>query len=312
MYPIKFENIYFEKPWGGRALAEFRNNLPEGSIGESWDIACHKSGTGIVANGYLKGKSFKEIIEELGHDLLGIGVATDKLPLLLKLIDARDKLSVQVHPGDEYAREHEGQYGKTEAWYVLHAEPEGSLIVGTKDCTREEFIRAIEEGNTERYLNEFPVKKGDCFLINSGTIHAICAGVVIVEIQQNSDVTYRVYDYGRPRELHIQKALEVIDFNLKAEDLSCIDREAGDNSSWQRLCRNEYFTIEKTIVNGSLSDFSDPNRFYTITCVEGFGVIKGEGFREAIGLGDSYLIPAALGEYKIEGELTLLKSYPEL
>ncbi len=312
MYPIRFENLYFEKPWGGRTLGKFRSNLPEGSIGESWDIACHPNGIGIVANGYLKGRSFKEIIEIFEEDLLGKRVPPDRMPLLIKLISAREKLSLQVHPGDKYAMQYEGEPGKTEAWYVLEAEPQGSLIVGTKDCTREQFIKALEEGKLEDYLNEFPVKQGDCFLINSGTLHAICGGVILVEIQQNSDVTYRVYDYGRPRELHLEKALQVIDFDLKAENLSKGLEQPLKNNCWYNICQSEYFSLEKACISGVLKENSDLNRFSILTCVEGEGLIRGRGFRERIALGDSYLIPAALGEYQLEGEATLLKSYPKL
>ena len=210
MYPIGFESIYYEKIWGGRDLETFRDNLPDGDIGESWDIACHQNGTGVVANGYLKGKKFDEIIAEFGHALVGSKVSTEKFPLLVKLINSREKLSVQVHPGDEYAQRFENQFGKTEAWYVVDAKPGAKLIVGTKNCNKEVFEKAIAEGKSEEYLNVVEVKKGDCFLINSGLVHAICEGLIIAEIQQNSDVTYRVYDYGRPREIHVEKSLDVI------------------------------------------------------------------------------------------------------
>ena len=201
MYPIRFENVYYEKIWGGRDLEAFRNNLPSGDIGESWDVACHPNGTGVVANGELKGKRFDEIIGEFGHALVGSKVSIEKFPLLVKLINSREKLSVQVHPGDEYAQRVENQFGKTEAWYVVDAKPGAKLIVGTKNCDKQVFAKAIEEGRSEDYLNVVDVKKGDCFLINSGLVHAFCEGLIIAEIQQNSDVTYRVYDYGRPREL---------------------------------------------------------------------------------------------------------------
>ena len=203
MYPIRFENIYFEKIWGGRDFEDFRDNLPEGEIGETWDVSCHENGTGVVANGELKGKTFLEIIDDLGHDLVGTKVSTEKFPLLVKLINSKEKLSVQVHPGDEYAKAHENSLGKTESWYVVDAKPGAKLIVGTKNCDKATFAKAIEEGKSEDYLNIIEVKKGDFFLINSGLVHAICEGLVIAEIQQNSDITYRVYDYGRPREIHV-------------------------------------------------------------------------------------------------------------
>lgn len=310
MYPIRFENLYFDKIWGGRDLEDFRSNLPEGDIGESWDIACHPNGTGIVANGNLKGKTFDEIIKDFGHDLVGTKVSTEKFPILVKLINSREKLSVQVHPGDEYAKKYENQFGKTEAWYVIEATPDAKLIVGTKNCDKEIFAKAIEEGKSEDYLNIINVKKGDCFLINSGLVHAICEGLVIAEIQQNSDVTYRVYDYGRPREVHVEKSLQVINFDLEASNLSNNKVENFQGFSKVDFCQNEYFGIEKFNIDNELKDKSNEEKFFILTCVEGKGTIVSKGSEEKIVKGDSFLIPATLGEYTIKGNLELLKSYP--
>lgn len=309
MYPIRFENLYYEKIWGGRDLESFRGNLPAGDIGESWDIACHPNGTGIVENGEFKGIRFDDLIKTQGHALVGSKVNLEKLPLLIKLINSREKLSVQVHPGDEYAAKYEGDYGKTEAWYVVDAKPGANLIVGTKDCTKAEFAEAIKLGEVEKYLNKIEVKKGDCFLINSGLIHAICEGVIIAEIQQNSDVTYRVYDYGRPREIHIEKALDVTNFDLQCENLKG-EEKLFDGYKKSILCENEYFGIEKYVVETALKEDSDEERFFMFTCVDGNGTIEGKGFSEKINMGDSYFIPASLGTYEIKGELTVLKSYP--
>ncbi|OOM77307.1 mannose-6-phosphate isomerase ManA [Clostridium puniceum] len=309
MYPIRFENLYYDKIWGGRDLESFRDNLPEGDIGESWDIACHPNGTGIVANGKFKGISFDSLIKQHEHFLVGNKVSIQKLPLLVKLINSREKLSVQVHPGDEYAAKYEGDYGKTEAWYVVDAKPDSTLIVGTKHCTKEQFEAAIKSGEVEKYLNKIEVKKGDCFLINSGLIHAICEGVIIAEIQQNSDVTYRVYDYGRPREIHVEKALDVTNFDLQCQNLKGEEVEF-DGYKKSLLCKNEYFGIEKLIIENSLTDRSSEEKFDILTCVDGEGIIEGKGYSEKIKMGDSYLVPATLGEYKIQGKLTLLKSYP--
>ena len=309
MYPIKFENLYYEKVWGGRDLEKFRENLPKGNIGESWDIACHPNGTGIVVNGEFKGISFDDLIKTRGKDIVGTKVSLDKLPLLLKIINAKEKLSVQVHPTDEYAAKYEGEYGKTEAWYVIDAKENASLIVGTKSCTKEDFEKAIISNDVEKYLNRVNVKRGDFFLINNGLVHAICEGITVVEIQQNSDVTYRVYDYGRPRELHIKKALDVIDLNLKVQG-SLEKIETNKDYDKITLCETKYFTIEKYIIREELRDMSNREKFYILTCVEGEGYIEGENFKEYMNIGDSYLIPAALGNYKVNGKLTILKSYP--
>lgn len=309
MYPIKFENLYYERIWGGKDLEKFRNNVPEGVIGESWDIACHKNGTGKVANGELKGKGFDEVIKEYGNKFLGNSISIDEdFPLLIKLITAKDKLSVQVHPNDEYAKKIENDLGKTEAWYVVDAEEGASLIVGTKDCDKETFKKAIEYGNLDKYLNKIPVKKGDFFYVQSGLVHAICEGILIAEIQQSSDTTYRVYDYNRGREIHVEKALDVIDFSLKGENTQGITIK-NDGYDKTYLCLGEYFTIQKYEVNTSVKEASDEDRFYLFTCVDGEGTIKYNGGEEKISMGDSIFIPASLGEYELCGKFTLLKSY---
>ena len=310
MYPIKFENLYYEKIWGGRDFESFRENLPHGDIGESWDIACHHNGMSIVSNGYLKGKTFEELIKEYGTELLGESFENKEFPLLVKLINSKEKLSVQVHPSDEYAKRVENSLGKTEAWYVVDAKPGASLIVGTKNCDKAIFEKAIREGKTEEYLNKIEVKKGDCFLINSGLVHAICEGVIIAEIQQSSDITYRIYDYGRPREIHVEKSMDVIDFNLKPINAS--GKKLVSFCGYEKgiLCASEYFTIEKYVVSSEVSENTDINKFFIFTCVDGKGtIISEDGTKMDILKGDSILIPAKLGKYTIQGELTLLKSY---
>ena len=309
MYPIKFKNIYYEKVWGGRDLERFRDNLPDGNIGESWDIACHENGTGIVANGYLKGKTFKELIKDYSKEIFGDTIVNETFPLLVKLINSRENLSVQVHPNDEYAKKYENSLGKTEVWYVIDADENAELIVGTNGCTKKEFEKAIEDGKVEECLNRIKVKKGDAFLINSGLVHAICSGLVIAEIQQNSDITYRVYDYGRPREIHVEKSLDVIDFDLKTERL-VENFEEFEGYKFTSLCKSEYFTIDKCIIETNLKTRSKKNTFSIITCVEGNGVINYENGAETINKGDSILIPSKLGNYEIKGELELLISEP--
>ena len=309
MYPIKFENLYFEKIWGGRDLENFRDNMPSGNIGESWDISCHENGMNVVSNGTFKGMTFDKIIDEYGTKLLGENIR-EEFPLLVKLINSNDKLSVQVHPGDEYAHKFENSKGKTEAWYVVDAKEGAQLIVGTKDCDKEKFAEAIKSGVTEKYINKIDVKKGDCFLINSGLVHAICEGVIIAEIQQNSDITYRIYDYGRPREIHVEKSLDVINFSLSAENIGGKDTEKFDGFEKVELCKSEYFTIEKYIISSEISEVSDKERFFIFTCVDGSGYMEDENKNIVdIKKGDSIFIPADLGKYKISGDLTVLKSY---
>ena len=307
MYPLKFENLYYDKVWGGRGFESFRSNVPKGKIGESWDIACHPNGTGVVANGRLKGVGFKELIKFYNKEIFGNRIVNGEFPLLVKLINSNENLSVQVHPNDDYAKRIENSSGKTEAWYVVDAKEGAELIVGTNGCTRLEFEQAIKKGKVEDCLNRIKVKKGDAFLINSGLVHAICSGLVIAEIQQNSDITYRVYDYGRPREIHLEKSLDVIDFNLKPKKLVENYKEfLGYKVS--SLCENEYFSIYKYVISSKAEFRSDNNTFSIITCVQGVGVINYSGGNETIYKGESLLIPATLGKYEIEGTLEVLIS----
>ena len=309
MYPIKFENLYFEKVWGGRDFEAFRDNLPEDKIGESWDVACHKNGMSVVSNGEFKGKSFEEIINLCGSRILGKDIKKE-FPLLIKLINSSDKLSVQVHPNDEYAKQVENSSGKTEFWYVVDAKKGAKLVIGTKDCDKKKFGEAIKNDRTEEYLNVIEVERGDCFLIKSGLVHAIGEGVIIAEIQQSSDITYRIYDYHRGRALHIKKALDVINFSLDAKNIAgkVIEKDSGFEKIG--LCASEYFTIEKYSVISEIKEASDENRFFIFTCVDGNGKIEDENKNiTLVEKGDSILIPACLGMYKISGKLKLLKSY---
>lgn len=308
VYPIKFENLYYDKIWGGRDLELFRSNLPEGKIGESWDIACHKNGMGIVKNGEFKGTRFDDLVKAQGDKLLGTKIKGNRFPLLVKLINAREKLSIQVHPDDIYAKEVENDSGKTEVWYVIEAFEGASLIVGTKDgCSIDEFKKAINNGNLEKYMNRIPVKKGDVYFIKSGLVHAICEGVILAEIQQNSDITYRVYDYGRGRKLHINKALDVVNLKLKGNRSRGISiKKDGYKKTY--LCLSTEISLELYDIQIEAVEKSDRERFYIFTCVDGKGKIVYSGGFEDIFKGDSVLIPASLGEYRLKGNMKDRKS----
>lgn len=309
VYPIRFENLYYEKIWGGRDFELFRDNLPQGKIGESWDIACHPNGMSVVSNGKFKGMKLDELIRKSGDDIVGTKIDKNNFPLLVKLINSRDKLSIQVHPGDEYANKFENQMGKNEAWYVIKAFEGASLIVGAKEgCTYEQFKSGISNGNLETYMNRIPVKKGDVFFIRSGMVHAICEGVILAEIQQSSDVTYRVYDYNRGRELHIKKALDVVDLKLKAKNNTGI-KIIRKGYSKIYLCLSEKFAMELYDVSSEAEEFSDKERFHIFTCVDGRGDIIYNYGAEPVKIGDSILIPAGMGKYKLKGKMKLVKSY---
>ena len=220
VYPLTFYPVFKDYPWGGRHLeTELGREIPDGIVAESWDIAAHANGSTIVRNGDAAGLTLPQMLERWGLALVGTrnqqALRTGKFPLLIKLLDANTWLSVQVHPKDDYALEHEGEYGKTEMWIVLQAASGAELIYGfNPGVTKEAFAAAIEDGTTEQWLYHLPVEAGDIVFVPAGTVHALGPGVIVAEIQQNSDTTYRIYDWGRPRPLHIDKALDVLDFQV--------------------------------------------------------------------------------------------------
>lgn len=316
-YPLFFEPIYKQIIWGGKTLAKvFSRELPYDNTAESWEISCHKNGTSVVSNGRLRGKSLSELIKDFGDKLLGSRTnIRDTFPLLIKLIDANDSLSVQVHPDDIYARDIENEYGKTEMWYIVDAKENAQIIYGTKSgVTKEEFKKSIEDGNLEKHLNYMNVKKGDAVFIPSGTVHAILDGILIAEIQQNSDTTYRVYDWnrvdlnGKSRELHIDKALDVINFNFSGS-ASCRKCYENENYMLKTLIRCQYFNVDSISVKYMYEDKADGSTFIAFTVIEGNGKILHNGIEYKLVPGSSFLIPAAAGEFSIFGQITLLKSY---
>ncbi len=256
LYPLTFEPVLKDYIWGGRNLETlFGRALPPGvDIAESWEIAAHPHGDVTVANGPLRGRSLAWLTAEYGAALVGSYARPGPFPLLVKLLDAHRKLSVQVHPDDAYARVHEnGELGKSEMWVVLHAEPEAAVILGLQPgATRERFREALETGNLEPWMHVLPVRAGDAICVPAGTLHAILGGSVLAEIQQNSDATYRVYDWnrtgpdGRPRPLHVEKALDVINFGQVQPGLAeprLLDERAGIRR-WQ-LCCGPTFVVER-------------------------------------------------------------------
>ncbi|WDV46592.1 mannose-6-phosphate isomerase [Clostridiaceae bacterium M8S5] len=307
MYPLKFEHIYVKKVWGGRRFSFFRKDLPDGDIGESWELSCRKDVTSIVSNGKYKGENLKELILRESDKIIGSRISTDRFPVLIKLLDAKNKLSLQVHPNDSYALKEECDLGKNEVWVVLEATEDAYIVAGTQNCTPEIFKQALESGEIEQYLNHIKVRKGDVYFIKSGLIHSM-EGALVAEIQQNSDVTYRVYDYNRDREVHKRKAMDVIDFDLQGRRAVGLKvQEEGYDKTY--YCYNKHFSLEEYNVKRSFSEKSNPERFYIFMCIEGDGeIIFGDGL-EKITKGDTVLIPASLGEYTVKGECKLLKSY---
>ncbi len=315
MYPLKFENLYYDRIWGGRELEKYRTNLPDGNIGESWDVACHKNGMSIIENGKYKGLTLIDLIKINGKEIIGEkfykkNFVHSDFPLLLKIINSKENLSVQVHPGDEYAQEKEGDNGKVEVWYIIDAEEDSEIIVGTKRCNKEEFKRSCVDGTVEKHMNKIKVKKGEMYFIESGLVHAIGKGIVLAEIQQNSDTTYRVYDYNRGREIHMDKALDVIDFDLKPKKIV-----APDEEEIQKCVRDKAINLDIYNICGQYEEFSFKDKFSIFTCIEGEGriIFTNDETKmleeENIVAYESILIPASLGRYKLSGNMKLMKTY---
>ncbi|WP_278539401.1 type I phosphomannose isomerase catalytic subunit [Fusobacterium varium] len=321
MYPLKFKKNLVKKVWGGRKFKEVLNmELPDNDLyGESWEVSSHKGGLSYVDNGDFQGKSLIELIEKYGKDILGEEIAEKfkgKFPLLIKYLDINDRLSVQVHPSDEYALRVEGEFGKSESWYIMEASDDATLILGIKDgITKEIFKERVEAKEFDGLFNTVKVKKGDFINLCPGVVHATMEGsILICEVQQNSDTTYRIYDFdrlvdGKLRELHIDKALDVIDFEGDVEITTDAGRKkillAGAEK--EELIRGEYFNIDKYLVDGEFKDEINKN-FKVYSILDGEGKIIYNEKEYHAEKGDTYFIPAGL-ELKIIGKLEILKSF---
>lgn len=318
LYPIKFAPILKDKIWGGQKLKTLLNkksDLP--NIGESWEISDVEGDTSIVSNGSLKGQSLKQLLETYKSDLLGLKnyeIFKDKFPLLIKFIDAKEDLSIQLHPNDELAAKRHNSFGKTEMWYVFQADKGSNLIVGfNQDMTPEKYLKHLENKTLTEILNFDEVKEGDTYFIEVGRVHAIGAGVMVAEIQQTSDITYRVYDWdrvdanGNERELHNDLAIDAIDFNMP--DNFRVSYNKTENQS-NEMVSCPYFTTNYLKVNKTLQKENHHDSFIIYMCVDGEGEIKANGFSEAIKKGETILLPAAIKDYEIASkDVTLLEVY---
>lgn len=290
--------------WGGDRLKTNYHIPYDGErLAESWMLSCHPDGPSVVENGPFAGRTLADYLA--AHpDATGTGCAGfNQFPILIKLIDAKENLSVQVHPSDHYAQAHEGQYGKTEMWVVIDCEPDACLYYGfRRPVSREEFAQRIQDNTLLEVLNAVPVHKGDVFFIPAGTLHAIGKGIVIAEVQQNSNVTYRVYDYGRigadgkPRALHISQALEVTDLNPPAKQ-----------AFGTHLASCPYFTVDR--MAGNFTDACGDGSFTSLLVLEGSGLIQSGADIMPLKKGDSIFLPAGAAPYAVRGKnLTLLRT----
>ena len=311
IYPLTFNPIFKDYPWGGRKLGEILGRaIPDGIVAESWEIAAHPNGSSTVSNGPLAGLTLPQVQEKLGLALVGsrneAALEAGKFPLLIKFLDANQWLSVQVHPNDEYALAHGGDWGKTEMWVFVHTEPGSEVIFGFQPgVTRDSFAQAVAEGKTSELLHHLPVKTGDVVFVPAGAIHALGPGGLIAEIQQNSDVTYRIDDWGRPRPLHIPQALDVLDFNLiepkPFQPTVLLDDEG---LLVEQIGQSPYFETERLTM-------PEGNRFFGLCDGETFElwcVLKGkitlewDGEPLELSAVNWALLPADLGEFEVTTE----------
>lgn len=317
-YPLKFQPEFKERVWGGRALEQFGFELPPGRpIGEGWMIGDHPNGTTKVVNGELAGLGLDEVRERHGKAFFGAkgySEKTGRFPLLLKLLDCQDDLSVQVHPNDFYDRLPEGELGKTEMWYILDAKPGAKIIYGLRpDITRETLAEAIQSNRIMDCMQEVPVAAGDSFYIPAGTVHALCSGVLVAEIQQNSDTTYRLYDYdrpgldGKPRDLHIEDSLNVIAY--EGSGATRMTTELARSNEWLQLAASPYFIVEKGRLENEWSLAANSESFTLLVVCDGTGTLHWGEHELVLRTGDCFLLPAGSGEYRLSGEATLLRSY---
>lgn len=322
LYPLKFNRIYKEKIWGGNRLSKIlgRNDCQTVNCGESWEISAVQDNISVVSNGFLKGNNLQEIVEIYMDELVGQKVYEkfgDEFPLLIKYIDTNDDLSIQVHPNNAVAKERHKAYGKTEMWYVVDADVDSSLIVGFEnDSSKQEVAQAIKEQNLPSLLHSEVVRKGDVFYIPAGCVHALGKGLLVAEIQQTSDVTYRIHDWnrvddkGNSRELHVDLAMDVIDYEV--EEYNKIQYNAQNDATTKLVSCGFFITNVIQFDCPVVKDYYPIDSFVIYMCLEGSATINFEGdYEEMISKGETVLIPASLHKITLtpKGEAKILEIY---
>jgi mannose-6-phosphate isomerase len=308
LYPLKFHPILKEKIWGGTKLKTILNKKSDApNVGESWEISDVNNDTSIVSNGELKGSTLKQILSSYQEELIGkknFKVFGEQFPLLIKFIDAKEDLSIQLHPNDELAAKRHNSFGKTEMWYVMQADEGANLIVGfNQKVTSELYLKHLKDKTLPEILNFEKVTEGDAYFIEVGRVHAIGAGVMLAEIQQTSDITYRVYDWdrkddnGNVRELHNNLAIDAIDFGMD-DNFRLSYNEEENHSNKIVVC--PYFTTNIIKLTKTISKENTFDSFIIYICVEGAADIIMDNFSETIIKGETILIPAAIKHFKLE------------
>ncbi|WP_444641682.1 type I phosphomannose isomerase catalytic subunit [Caproiciproducens sp. R1] len=317
MGPLKLIAPCKDYLWGGTKLrTEYRQQSAAQKLAESWMLSCHPDGLSVISGGIFDGMTLKDLIAQEGRGVLGTNCDRfEQFPVLVKLIDAQDRLSIQVHPNNEYALEHEGEYGKTEMWYILENEPGAYLYYGfQKEISKEEFAERIRNQTLTEVLNKVEVHPGDVFFIDAGTLHAIGAGIVLAEIQQNSNTTYRIYDYGRVgadgklRALHVDKALDVTQLKQPVRSAKPQGEPVKEGDCVRTLLAScPYFTVSRIVLSGETAMTADASSFQSLLCVSGEGTLcRGKEAPVPLQKGDSLFIPAGMGGYTLKGSLEFL------
>ena len=315
-YPLQFDPILKDRIWGGEKLKTILNKPITSKItGESWELSTVEGDVSVVSNGVLKGKSLMQLIDEMPNEILGTKVYNQfgkQFPLLFKYLDAREDLSIQVHPNDALAKERHNSFGKTEMWYVTQADADARIIVGFKEnSSKEEYLKHLEDKTLVSILDTVKAKSGDVFFLETGTVHAIGAGLVVAEIQQTSDITYRLYDFdrkdahGNTRELHVDLALDAINYN-KVETQKKYETKVNTSNT---VVDCPYFTTNFIPLENKVEVAKSGETFTVYMCIEGNFEIEYEGFKQSYIKGDTVLVPAEINAFILSGKASILEIY---
>ena len=316
LYPLQFQPILKERIWGGEKLKTILNKSITSNItGESWELSAVDGDVSVVANGELKGKSLMDLINDTPDEILGTKVYKrfgKQFPLLFKYLDAREDLSIQVHPNDKLAKERHNSFGKTEMWYVMQADEDARIIVGFKeDSSKEEYLKHLNDKTLVSILDDVKAKSGDVFFLETGTVHAIGAGLVVAEIQQTSDITYRLYDFdrkdaqGNTRELHVDLALDAINYN-KVNTQKKYETKANASNV---VVDCPYFTTNFIPLENKVEVLKSGETFTVFMCIEGSFEIEYDGFKQSYRKGDTVLVPAEIKAFDLNGNASILEIY---
>ncbi|MGE6353918.1 type I phosphomannose isomerase catalytic subunit [Flavobacterium sp. NPDC079362] len=315
-YPLQFEPILKDRIWGGEKLKTILNKPITSKItGESWELSTVEGDVSVVSNGILKSKSLMELIDKMPNEILGTKVYSrfgKQFPLLFKYLDAREDLSIQVHPNDKLAKERHNSFGKTEMWYVMQADADARIIVGFKEnSSKEEYLKHLNDKTLVSILDDVKAKAGDVFFLETGTVHAIGAGLVVAEIQQTSDITYRLYDFdrkdanGNTRELHVDLALDAINYN-KVDTQKKYDTKTNTSNV---VVDCPYFTTNFIPLEDKVEVAKSGETFTVYMCIEGSFEIEFDGFKQSYIKGDTVLVPAEINAFILSGKASILEIY---